>query len=78
VKATNTTKEKQMTTKITIKNNSSIRVEGQFEIYDANGNKFDLGEKTAVSLCRCGHSAKKPFCDGAHSQCNFESVVEAM
>jgi hypothetical protein len=30
-----------MPTKITINNNGNIRVEGDFEIYDANGNKFD-------------------------------------
>jgi 3-phenylpropionate/trans-cinnamate dioxygenase ferredoxin subunit len=27
------------------------------------------GEQTA--LCRCGRSAKKPFCDGTHRQIGF-------
>ena len=66
-----------MATIITIKNNGSIRVEGDFEIHDGSGNKFDLGGKNAVSLCRCGASAKKPFCDGAHGKCGFESQVLA-
>lgn len=60
-------------TKVTLKKNGPIRLEGDFEVYDANGNLLDLNGKTAIALCRCGESAKKPFCDGAHNQCNFQS-----
>lgn len=28
---------------------------------------------TRVALCRCGESANKPFCDGAHKQAGFRS-----
>ena len=66
-----------MSTTLTIKDNGSIKVEGDFEIVDSKGNKFDLAGRTVVSLCRCGASAKKPFCDGAHSQCGFASQIEA-
>ncbi|MHB8755011.1 MAG: CDGSH iron-sulfur domain-containing protein [Candidatus Acidiferrales bacterium] len=64
-------------TKILIKDHGSIRVEGDFEIVDSQGRIFGLNGRTAVSLCRCGHSANKPFCDGSHKQCAFESSVEA-
>jgi CDGSH-type Zn-finger protein len=64
-------------TKITIRNNGSIRVEGDFTIFDQDGRAFELSGRTAVSLCRCGHSANKPFCDSAHKDCGFDSVVEA-
>ena len=64
-------------TKITIKNNGSIRVEGEFTIYDGEGNPFDLGGRTAISLCRCGHSMDKPFCDGTHRNVEFQSEVKA-
>ncbi len=64
-------------TKITIRNNGSIRVEGDFTILDQDGRAFDLSGRTQISLCRCGHSANKPFCDGAHKECSFDSTVEA-
>lgn len=53
-------------TKITVNNNGSLRVEGEFEIVDKNGNTYGLGGRDVVSLCRCGLSKNKPFCDGAH------------
>ncbi|MGC2420235.1 MAG: CDGSH iron-sulfur domain-containing protein [Candidatus Acidiferrales bacterium] len=64
-------------TKIVVRNDGSLRVEGDFEIVDQAGKPFGLGGRTAVSLCRCGHSATKPFCDGAHKRINFQSVIEA-
>ncbi len=53
-------------TKITVNSNGSLKVEGDFEIVDAQGNTYGLGGRTALSLCRCGLSKNKPFCDGAH------------
>ena len=53
-------------TKITINNNGSIRLEGDFEIVDMEGKAYGLQGRTVVSLCRCGHSKNKPFCDGSH------------
>ncbi|MBU3713575.1 MAG: CDGSH iron-sulfur domain-containing protein [Ferruginibacter sp.] len=63
-------------TKITIKSNSAIKIEGDFEIVDEKGNLYDLGGRTVVSLCRCGLSANKPFCDGAHKG-KFEAEATA-
>lgn len=62
--------------KITINNNGSIRVEGDFEIQDAQGRAYGLAGRTAIGLCRCGQSQNKPFCDGSHRQ-GFSSVCEA-
>jgi CDGSH-type Zn-finger protein len=64
-------------TKITVKNNGSIRIEGDFAIVDAEGREFGLGGRTAVSLCRCGQSQDKPFCDGSHKRVGFEDAVVA-
>lgn len=64
-------------TKITINTNGSIRVEGDFEIVDPLGTPFGLAGRTTVSLCRCGHSSNKPFCDGSHKTSGFADAVVA-
>ena len=65
-------------TKIIIKNNGPIRIEGiNFEVSDVSGKVFDLGGRTAISICRCGQTQKQPFCDGTHSSCSFKSEVTA-
>jgi CDGSH-type Zn-finger protein len=66
-----------MATKITVNNNGSLRIEGEIEIYDGSGNKYDLAGRTVIGLCRCGQSNNKPFCDGSHARCGFESQVVA-
>ncbi len=53
-------------TKITVKDNGSILVQGEFEIVDKNGDIYDLGGRDTISICRCGLSSNKPFCDGSH------------
>lgn len=63
-------------TKLTINSNGSVKVEGDFEIVDAQGNAYGLQGRTIVSLCRCGNSANKPFCDGSHKG-NFEHDAKA-
>jgi CDGSH-type Zn-finger protein len=63
--------------RITVMNNGSLRVEGDFEIVDMNGTPFGLAGRTKVSLCRCGQSSNKPFCDSAHKTCGFQSTVVA-
>ncbi|MBZ5700852.1 MAG: CDGSH iron-sulfur domain-containing protein [Acidobacteriia bacterium] len=64
-------------TKITVMNNGPLRVEGDFEILDSSGAPFGLAGRTAIGLCRCGHSANKPFCDGAHKAKGFVDQVQA-
>ena len=54
------------TTKITVNDNGSLRIEGDFEIVDKTGAQYDLGGRELVSVCRCGLSKNKPFCDGSH------------
>jgi CDGSH-type Zn-finger protein len=60
-------KTNKMATKITINNNGSIKVEGDFTIEDRSGNTYDLAGREVIGLCRCGLSKNKPFCDGAHN-----------
>jgi CDGSH-type Zn-finger protein len=70
-----------MSVKITIKPNGPYRVEapeGEIELVDANGAKIDLTGKPAFSLCRCGASVNKPFCDGTHSKIGFQAAEAAV
>ena len=47
-------------------------------IIDHEGREFPLPtDKRAVALCRCGHSAAKPFCDGSHRERAFAAADEA-
>lgn len=64
-------------TRITVLPNASLRIEGDFEIVDVSGRPFGLAGRTRVSLCRCGQSGNKPFCDSAHKQCGFEALSVA-
>ncbi len=63
--------------KITVRNHGSLRLEGEFTIEDADAKAFGLAGRTVISLCRCGHSENKPFCDGSHNRVGFQSMVEA-
>jgi CDGSH-type Zn-finger protein len=72
--------------RITVRPNGSYRVEapeGAVELVDAQGNSFDLSAKLkegrlAFSLCRCGGSVSKPFCDGTHSRIGFQAAESAV
>jgi len=60
-----------MSEKVTmrVKPNGSIRVTGEVDFLDADGKVLET--KSDFSLCRCGHSKEKPFCDGSHKAGNF-------
>jgi CDGSH-type Zn-finger protein len=66
-----------MSTKISVVNNGPIRIQGDFEILDPTGAAFGLAGRTVISLCRCGQSANKPFCDGTHARQGFNDTVVA-
>lgn len=44
-------------------------VRGGIPIFDAAGEPYEV--RNRVTLCRCGHSANKPFCDGSHVKAEF-------
>ncbi len=72
--------------RITVRKNGPFRVEapaGSIEMVDADGNAYDLSGKLkegrlAFSLCRCGGSISKPFCDGTHSRIGFQAAEAAV
>ncbi len=36
-------------------------------------NLVEVDGKVKVALCRCGHSNKKPYCDGTHAKVGFRA-----
>lgn len=46
-----------------------IWVRGGIEIVSADGEPYEV--RNRVTLCRCGQSRNKPFCDGSHVDCGF-------
>ena len=48
-----------------------LRVRGNLEITSGTGRVVARVEQ--ARLCRCGHSANKPFCDGSHSRVGFRA-----
>ncbi|MCU0626597.1 MAG: CDGSH iron-sulfur domain-containing protein [Gemmatimonadaceae bacterium] len=60
---------------ITIANNGPLKISAedaaQLELRDHEGNLIPLPEGKNISLCRCGASTRKPFCDGQHSKIGF-------
>lgn len=63
-------------TKIIVKSNGSLKIEGDFEMVDIDGNVYGLGGRERISICRCGLSQNKPFCDGSHKG-HFEHEAKA-
>jgi CDGSH-type Zn-finger protein/uncharacterized Fe-S cluster protein YjdI len=49
-----------------------LLVRGNLEIVSGTGRMVARLERTA--LCRCGHSANKPYCDGTHKKIGFKST----
>lgn len=47
----------------------SIWVKGGVKIESESGRTYET--RNRVTLCRCGKSKNKPFCDGNHISCNF-------
>jgi len=66
-----------MSIKTTVIPNGPLRIEGDVVIVDGTGKEFGLGGRSIISLCRCGLSENKPFCDGSHKRQGFQSDCPA-
>lgn len=62
-------------TSIRILDKGPLHIKGQVELFDAVGNRYEVGEQ--FTLCRCGSSEKAPFCDGSHRQSGFADCARA-
>lgn len=61
---------------IKVRDNGPYLVRGPVKLIDVDGNEFTLTGEAFV-LCRCGHSATKPFCDSTHKTVGFKSEVRS-
>lgn len=63
---------------ILVRQNGPLRVYGPARLVDADGNDYEVPPGEWFSLCRCGHSSRKPFCDSTHKTIDFkaESVAQ--
>jgi len=63
---------------IKVRQNGSLLVDGDdVTLVDWNGNPYPIA-KRPFALCRCGHSLRKPFCDGSHSRMGFAAAEAAL
>ena len=59
---------------IRCRENGPLVVQGPVRVVDHLGNEYTPpAGKEFVALCRCGASKNKPFCDGSHRACGFQS-----
>ncbi len=63
---------------VRLRPNGPIVIEGPIKLLDTEGNEIPLPkDKPAIALCRCGHTKRKPFCDGSHKECGFQAAEKA-
>jgi CDGSH-type Zn-finger protein len=55
---------------ITINKNGPYKVQNVTKVVNSDGTESEA--KATMFLCRCGHSANKPFCDGSHTRQGWE------
>jgi CDGSH-type Zn-finger protein len=63
---------------IQVRPNGPYRLTGPARIIDPMGNETVIEEGRAVSLCRCGASVNKPYCDSTHSRIGFQAAEAAV
>jgi CDGSH-type Zn-finger protein/uncharacterized Fe-S cluster protein YjdI len=56
---------------VTVAPSGPLQLRGDLRVVRAEGGDV-IAEGTRVALCRCGHSDRKPFCDGAHARAGFD------
>lgn len=52
-----------------------LLVRGDFALVTPDGQRIESRRGT-VALCRCGRSARKPFCDGTHKAVKFRAGTD--
>jgi CDGSH iron-sulfur domain-containing protein 3 len=61
--------DEQNITTILVKHNGSLKVTHLTVLVNSKGERLET--KEVISLCRCGASKNKPYCDGSHREIGF-------
>ena len=64
------TTEERSAVGVLVMKGGPLLMKGSLEVTHADGNKEKKNKTTA--FCRCGASAKKPYCDGTHNKIDFD------
>ncbi|MCC6929931.1 MAG: CDGSH iron-sulfur domain-containing protein [Gemmatimonadaceae bacterium] len=64
---------------IRVRENASLFIApedaAQLKLLDHTGNEIPIPPGKGVSLCRCGASRRKPFCDASHKQIAWDGTL---
>jgi CDGSH-type Zn-finger protein len=58
---------------ITPSENGPYVVSGPVRLADVDGR--EIAHSDPMTMCRCGHSSNKPFCDGTHATIDFDGTL---
>jgi CDGSH-type Zn-finger protein len=58
------------------KNGPYVIESDEVTVIDWEGAEYPI-DRRPVALCRCGASARKPFCDGTHGRIGFDGGPDA-
>jgi CDGSH-type Zn-finger protein len=61
--------EEDLPPEVGVIDNGPLWVRGGIPVESADGSRYEV--RNRVTLCRCGHSRGKPFCDGSHRLARF-------
>lgn len=57
-------------TTIKLRENGPLVIDDDVTVVDWRGRPYAITRRP-IALCRCGASARKPFCDGTHAHAGF-------
>ncbi|MFT7646225.1 MAG: CDGSH-type Zn-finger protein [Candidatus Poriferisodalaceae bacterium] len=61
--------EPRLPVEVAVLKDGPLYLEGGIDVISADGKAYET--RNRATLCRCGHSANKPYCDGKHKEAGF-------